>query len=319
MNIVFFGSGEFGVPTLARLAKEHSVLAVVTQPDRPAGRSRVDTPTPVGAWATANLPGVPLLKPVNVNEPAMLAQVRGYDSEAWVVIAFGQKLSPSLLADRFAINLHASLLPRWRGAAPINHAVLAGDKVTGNSVITLADRMDAGLVLGQTNREIRPLLTAGDLHDQLASDGPSLVLDVLARHASGSLAPVTQDESKVTLAGKLSRADGWVEFGDEAELCRQRIHGLTPWPGVAVTINGIELKVLKCLAEEDQSGRPVYHNGALPGELLDRSQGLIACGDATVLRLLEVQPAGKKPMSWHAFAMGHTVKAGDRVLCSSRS
>lgn len=319
MNIVFFGSGEFGLPTLQRLAKQHAVRGVVTQPDRPAGRSRALTATPIGAWAGAALPGVPLIKPENVNEASVLERVRGFEADAWVVIAFGQKLSKPLLEGRFAVNLHASLLPRWRGAAPINHAVLAGDAETGNSVITLADRMDAGLVLGQSRRAISPLVTAGDLHDRLALDGPDLVLRVLEEHGAGTLKPVTQDESKVTLAGKLSRADGWVDFSDEAENCRRRIHGLTPWPGVGVTLNGVEMKLLKALAEQDASGEAVYHAGALPGEVISRTDGLIACGEGTVLRVLEVQPAGKTAMSWHAFAMGNKVAKGDRVLCSSPS
>lgn len=320
MDIVFFGSGEFGLPTLRSLSHAHRVVAVVTQPDRPAGRSRVMTPTPIGAWAPSNLRDVPLLKPENVNEPSMLAQVRGFKADAWVVIAFGQKLSPALLADRFAVNLHASLLPRWRGAAPINHAVLAGDEETGNSVITLADRMDAGLVLGQSRRKVLPLLTAGDLHDKLAGDGPELMADVLARHAAGTLTPVTQDESKVTLAGKFSKADSWVDFSDEAEPCRRRINGLNPWPGVAVTVAGAEVKLLRALAETQPNGKPAYHSGAaLPGEVIDRAQGLIACGEATILRVLEVQPAGKKPMAWHSFVMGHNVNPGDRLLCNSRS
>ncbi|MFM9959140.1 MAG: methionyl-tRNA formyltransferase [Phycisphaerales bacterium] len=317
MDLVFFGSGEFGLPTLQALAKTHTLRCIVTQPDRPAGRSRVLTPTPIGAWAAGALPGVPLIKPENVSEPSVLAQVRGVPAQAWVVIAFGQKLSRGLLEGKFAMNLHASLLPRWRGAAPINHAVLAGDEETGNSVITLADKMDAGLVLGQSRRPLNPLYNAGELHDLLARDGPALVLDVLRGHDSNALTPQAQDESKVTLAGKLSREDSWVDFSDEAEMCRRRIHGLTPWPGVSVKLNGVELKLLKAHTETDHKGEPAVHtSGALPGELLDRDAGLVACGEATMLRLLEVQPAGKRPMSWHAFAMGHTVQPGDRLLCS---
>src|SRR5262245_32820260 len=137
------------------------------------------TPTPVGAWATSNLSGVPLLKPAKVNDPAIVAQVRAVPARAWVVIAFGQKLGRPLLEGAFAVNLHASLLPRWRGAAPINAAILAGDAQTGNSVITLADRMDAGLVLAQSRRDIEPEQTAGELHDLLAADGPALISSVL--------------------------------------------------------------------------------------------------------------------------------------------
>src|SRR5258705_3491243 len=153
MRLLFFGSGAFGLPTLERLAAQHQILAVITQPDRPAGRGGRSTPTPIGAWVAEHLPGTPTFKPPKINDPFIIQQIRAIGrpdasgADAWVVIAFGQKLPRALLDGVFAINLHASLLPRWRGAAPINAAILAGDTQTGNSVITLADRMDAGLIL----------------------------------------------------------------------------------------------------------------------------------------------------------------------------
>ena len=171
MRLVFFGSGAFGLPTLAHLAHcgKHDIAAIVTQPDKPAGRGGNLTPTPIAAWAAENLPGVPILKPPKVNAPEIIAEIHRLAAApsgsshptsdiphpTFVVIAFGQKLSTRLLENAFAINLHASLLPRWRGAAPINAAILAGDKLTGNSIITLADRMDAGLILAQTDPPIQ--------------------------------------------------------------------------------------------------------------------------------------------------------------------
>lgn len=322
MNLVFLGSGAFGLPTLQALAREHTIAAVVTQPDKPAGRSMQPTPTPIGAWAAEHLPQVPLLKPERINAPDIIAQVRAFPASAWVVIAYGQKLSQPLLHDIFAINLHASLLPRWRGAAPINHAVLAGDAVTGNSVITLADRMDAGLVLAQSRREIEPLLTAGELHDLLAADGPALIEQVLADHAAERLAPQTQDESLVTLATKLSRADAWLDFAQPADQVRQRLHGLTPWPGISAKLGEITLKLLRAQSLGPQSEQPPGAAGgssgdAIPrrrpfsvGELLDPERGLVACGRSTMLQLLEVQPVGKKPMPWPDFARGRRPQLG---------
>lgn len=214
MRIVYFGSGAFGLPTLEHLARHHHVLAVVTQPDKPAGRGSTLTPTPIGHWAALNLPSTPLLKPLKCREPAVVDQIRAFPADAWVVIAYGQKLPAQLLEGRFAINLHASLLPRWRGAAPINAAILGGDTVTGNSVITLADRMDAGLVLAQTNPPltISEQVTAGELHDLLASDGPGLVERTLALHSARTLQGTTQDESLVTIASKLSKDDDHIDF-----------------------------------------------------------------------------------------------------------
>jgi methionyl-tRNA formyltransferase len=303
LDLVFFGAGAFGVPTLAHLHSTHTLRAVVTQPDRPAGRGSKLTPTPIAEWATTNAPHVPLLKPENVNEASILAEIRGMACDAWVIIAFGQKLSPPLLADRFAINLHGSILPRWRGAAPVNWAILAGDPVAGNSVITLAERMDAGLVLGTSSRAITPDLTAGELHDLLSSDGPELVADVLAKHSDGTLSPQKQDESLVTKARKLSRADGWIDFNKSAIECRNWVHGLTPWPGVKVKIGGDELKVLRVKVGQDGAAQA-------PGTLIDVPSGRIACGNSTTLHLLDVQPAGKKAMPWSAYANGRTLAPG---------
>lgn len=304
MRVVYFGSGAFGVPTFRMLAREHELLAVVTQPDRRAGRGKAVSPTPIASEAASRIPGLPVLKPERVNEAEVRDRIRAFDADVWVVIAFGQKLGRSLLADRFAMNLHASLLPRWRGAAPINAAIMAGDAQTGNTVITLAEEMDAGLVLGQSARSIEPHVTAGELHDLLAGDGPALVASVLERRSLGTLEGVEQDAGSVTLAPKLSKADGWVDFSQSAEACRNRVHGLTPWPGVGVTLGGRPLKLLRVAAESRGAD-------AAPGTLVD-GNGLVACGDGA-LRLLEVQPAGKKAMAFSAFARGHSVAAGEVV------
>lgn len=314
MKLVYFGSGAFGLPTLEALAHEHRVVCVVTQPDRPAGRGGKLTPTPIGAYAAERLPEVPLLKPEKVNATEIVSQVRGCGADAWVVIAFGQKLGKALLDGVFAINLHASLLPRWRGAAPINAAILGGDAESGNSVITLADRMDAGLVLGQSRRPIVDTQTAGELHDLLASDGPSLVLDVLARHRSGSLEPIVQDETLVTLAKKLSKDDGVLDFSRPADASVRTIHGLTPWPGVAVRIEGVDtdVKLLRVGTLVPSAASCTKFSGP-PGTLVDTDEGVIACTGGTGLRLLHVQPAGKRPMSWQDFMRGRAVKPGALV------
>lgn len=313
MDLVYFGSGAFGLPTLQHLASRHRILAVVTQPDRPAGRGGALTPTPIGAWAAEHLPQAPLLKPEKVNAPEVVARIRGAGAAAWVVIAFGQKLGRALLDGVFAVNLHASLLPRWRGAAPINAAILAGDTTTGNSVITLADRMDAGLVLGQSTRPIDPLATAGELHDLLAADGPPLVESVLAGFAGGTLRPREQDESLVTIAPKLSKSDGWIDFAESADACRRRIHGLTPWPGVTARFRGEPIKLLR--AESVPAGAGAAGPAPVPpATITDPAVGLVACGGGTHLRLLEVHPPGKRPMAWPEFARGRRVEAGETLL-----
>ena len=329
MRLFFLGSGAFGLPTLQRLAASgaHTLCGICTQPDRPAGRGRALTPTPIGEWAAANRPGTPLVKAESVNDQAVLTRLRrdfGPDGllrvDAWIVIAFGQKLSVALLDGVRAVNLHASLLPRWRGAAPINAAMLAGDAVTGNSVITLAQRMDAGLVLGQSKRPVEPNLTAGELHDLLAADGPDLVERVLADMVAGKTPGEPQDELLATKAPKLSRTDGWVDFMACAMACRQRVHALTPWPGVSVKIGPLDVKLLR-VASDELVGNGSVRPAAAPGTLLDPHIGAVACGPAageqagTVLRMLEVQPPGGRPMPWTAFVsgVGRRVAAGARV------
>lgn len=311
--LVFFGSGAFGVPTLEAICREHDVRAVVTQPDRPAGRGGSMTPTPVAQWIAAHRPDIPVVKPERVNDPEVVGSIRAHGAGIFVVIAFGQKMGRTLLEGIDAMNLHASLLPRWRGAAPINAAILAGDTVTGNSVITLADRMDAGRVLGQSERQIEPAQTAGELHDLLATDGPALVLRVIDEVSRGACPGREQDESKVTKASKLSRDDGWVDFGTSAELCRRRVHGLTPWPGVSVGIVGEQsvekrsLKLLRVQAVERRSEED-------PGTLVDAAAGTVACAGGSGLRLLEVQAPGKKPMNWAEFQRGRQLAAGTKFL-----
>ena len=319
MRLVYFGSGAFGLPTLEHLARRHQIVGVVTQPDKPAGRGGTLSPTPIGQWAAANLPGVPILKPAKASEATVVEQIRAFPADAWVVIAFGQKLSRVLLDGRFAINLHASILPRWRGAAPINAAILGGDTETGNSVITLAERMDAGLILGTSHRAIEPLMTAGELHDLLSADGPGLVELVLDQHAAGTLLPQTQDETLVTIATKLSRGDDHVDFTQRADFVRRQIHALTPWPGVTNAIVAPPTSpdlhppiFIKTLRVQPMLGT----NQQDPGTILDPATGLIACAHHTQLKMLEVQPPGKKPMRWEDFARGggRAVVEGSRVI-----
>ena len=311
--LLFFGSGAFGLPTLQRLVAEHNVLAIITQPDRPAGRGGKLTPTPIAQWASEHAPTIPILKPEKCNAPELVEQIRAFPVKTYVVIAFGQKIGKSLLAERFAINLHASLLPRWRGAAPINAAILAGDTRTGNSVITLADKMDAGEVLGQTFREIQPTHNVAELHDLLANDGPSAVFRVLREYADGSMIPEPQDESKVTLAGKLSRADAVVDFAKPATEVRCRINGLSPWPGITGAFGETRVKLLRA--------GPVFAPPAaaletdVPGTLVDPKAGVISCGNRTWVQLLDVQPLGKRSMPLADFANGAQLTRGSVLTC----
>ncbi len=307
MNIVFLGSGAFGLPTLRRLAQDHTIAAIVTQPDRKAGRGSKLTPTPIGQWATEHLPNAPLVKAENINADKPRELVRSFDTDAWVVIAYGQYLGQKLIADRFAINLHASLLPRWRGASPINSAIIAGDRTTGNSVITIDKHMDAGAILAQSTRPIEPHMTAAMLHDALSNDGPDLITKVLDDRLHSREHYLTQDPSKVTIASKMSKADGIVDFNQPAHLVNARINGLNPWPSVTVGFRNEHIKINHS-KPADQTSQET------PGTIIDADLGLVSCSDGQTIQLLMVQPPNKRAMDWKAFANGRSIKAGEQLI-----
>ncbi|MEO0512396.1 MAG: methionyl-tRNA formyltransferase [Planctomycetota bacterium] len=320
MRLVFFGSGAFGVPTLEALCQQHDVVLAVSQPDKPAGRKKILTPTPVAAWLSEHRPGVRLIKPERVREDATVDDIRATDADAWVVIAYGQKLPDRLLGldtqdPVFAINLHGSILPRHRGAAPINAAIIAGDDFVGSSVIRVVSEMDAGSVLAQSRSALDPMTTAGELHDELAEDGPGLILEVLERFGRGTLVETEQDESLVTYAGKMTKADGFVDWSKPADEIRRRIHGFNPWPGASTTLGGQLLKLHRAETVEASALGPEFPPAASEashGHLIDPRTGVVVCGTGAV-RLLEVQPPGKSVMSWADFARGRELARGQRL------
>lgn len=310
MNIVFLGSGAFGVPTLERLSQNHTITGIVTQPDRKAGRGGQFKATPIGEWAAKHLADVPMIKPEKINTNEVREIVRGWDADAWVIIAYGQYLGQKLISERFAINLHASLLPRWRGASPINSAIVAGDQITGNSVITIDKEMDAGAVLGQSTRPIKSDQTASMLHDALSHDGPDLISKVLDDHLHRRVEFLTQDPSKVTIASKMSKADGVVDFSQSARLVNARINGLNPWPSIAVGFGEETIKINHSKLGDVQSQEA-------PGTIIDPNRGLVACGDGQTIELVMVQPPNKRAMDWKSFANGRSVKVNDRLIGST--
>ena len=303
LRIIFAGSGEFGLPTLRALqAMGHEVVQVVSQPDRPAGRGRGVTPTPVAQYALEA--SLPLLRTEAINRETLP------DADVMVVIAFGQKIGEAVVQrpQLGSVNLHASLLPKYRGSAPINWAILRGETVTGNSVIRLADRMDAGAVLGQSHVEIGPTDTAGELHDRLAEDGATLVPRVLEALARGDAEEVEQDEGGATLAPKLGRDVARIDWARPAVDVANQVRGLFPWPGCRVAVcdaEGTELGRLRLVrarpSAEDEGSR------WSPGEIM--TGGTVQAGQGAV-DLLEVQPEGKRPMPLADYRRGHRWHAG---------
>jgi methionyl-tRNA formyltransferase len=302
LRIIFAGSGEFGIPTLAALRdRGHELVQVVTQPDRPAGRGRGVTPTPIAQWAIQA--GLHVTATDNINTLSLPT------ADLMIVIAFGQKIARAVIEKprHGAINLHASRLPKYRGAAPINWAILNGDTISGNSVIRLADRMDAGAILGMSKVEIGRTETAGELHDRLSQDGVGLTLQVVDDLANGSAIETPQDDSLATVAPKLSRKSALLDFNQPAAVVCRTILGLYPWPGCRVRlcdVEGAEVGRMRLVrAEVAHEDGPRWE----PGEIT--SAGTIQSADAT-FRLLELQPDGGKPMSMADYRRGHRWQAG---------
>jgi len=305
LRIVFAGSGEFGVPTLRALARSgHEIVQVVSQPDRPAGRGRSLAPTPISVEAIELK--LPLLRTANINGESPAA------ADVMVVIAFGQKISPEIVNHPRlgSINLHASRLPKYRGAAPINWAMLAGETVTGNSVIRLAQKMDAGAVLAQSEVVIGPTETAGELHDRLSRDGVGLVLRVLDELASGTAIETVQDETRATLAPKLSRKSAMLDFSQPGERVARTVRGLYPWPGCRVRVVDVEgtevarMRLVRAVAAKEDG--PRWELGEIT------SAGTVSCGEDCI-DVLECQPDGGKAMSMADYRRGHRWQAGLRL------
>lgn len=288
MRLVFAGTPEPAVPSLRRLlASEHDVAAVVTRRDAPLGRKRVLTPSPVAS--AAEEAGIETIR-VNRFDDEATARVTALDADLGVIVAYGGLVrEPLLSTPRHGwINLHFSLLPRWRGAAPVQHALIAGDTETGVSVFQLVAELDAGDVFARRAVAVRPGATAGDLLDELALVGADVLSDVVDAIAAGTATPIPQTGA-VTLAPKLTAEDGRIRWEDPRSAVLSRIRGVTPEPGAFTTIEGARFKVLAAVASDRPS----------PGTGLIASDGTTVLAGASdgAVELLRVQPAGKAPMA----------------------
>jgi len=317
MNIVYLGSGEFGIEPLNALAQSsHNLDFIVTQPPRQAGRGKKPTPTPVANWA--NTHSIPFIETDDVNTPQVLEQIASYEPDLIVVIAFGQKIGPEIInlppfllsqESTGAINVHASLLPKYRGAAPINWAIINGETRTGITIITLAEKMDAGRICAQTKTEILANETAGQLHDRLARMAAPLLLKTMDKIADGSIVYTEQDHSKATMAPKLKKSDGFLNFNDSAESLRRKILGFWPWPGAsALYLSKKTEKPLRVTIAEAcviETSNPAH----LPPGTLDENLNLI-CGQ-NALKITKIKPDGSRLMDFKDFVNGRQTQPGD--------
>jgi len=303
VRIVFMGSAELAIPSLEAILGDGGaeVVGVVAQPDRPAGRKRQPTACPLKAFADGQ--GLNVMTPEKVGAPESVEALAALEPDLFVVVAYGQYIPTRViaLAPNEAINVHPSLLPKYRGSAPIQWAIANGDSITGTSIIYLAQKMDAGDILRQETYPIGEDDTSGALHDKLAVFGADLLLKAIDDIRNGTVSRVAQDESQAVEVRKLAKEDGEIDWALPAKTIQNRIRAFDPWPGSTCKLpDGEPLKVWASRVEE-ASGRP--------GEVLDDDL-LVATGNGA-LRLTEIQPAGKKRMPAISFLNGHPVAKGE--------
>ncbi len=306
-RILFFGTPEFAVPTLAALVAAGRVPAlVVTQPSRPAGRGQRPQDPPVARWAREH--GLAVASPERVRDPAFLEAAAALAPDVAVVVAFGQIFPRALLElPRYGcVNLHASLLPRWRGASPIQAAVAAGDARTGVATMLMEAGLDTGPILLEEVTEIGAEETAGELSRRLAEAGGPLMVRTLQELEGGSLVPRPQAAEGVTYAPRLTRESGRVDWSLTAPEIHHRLRAYTPWPGLTAELRGAPVKIVAAAVLDDGTE-------AAPGTFLGLRGGrlAVACGGGTVLGLAELQRPGKRALRAPDFANGERLKTGE--------
>jgi methionyl-tRNA formyltransferase len=309
VRIVFLGSGSFAIPSFeALLDAGHEIPALVTQPDREKGRGRGLAPPPMKP--VAELRGVPVLQPARVREPEAQEALRALRPQLQVVVAFGQILPRSVIdnAPLGTVNVHGSLLPSLRGAAPIQWAIATGENETGVTTMLIDEGLDTGPILLQRSTPILPEETAGDLEPRLARLGAELLVETVRRLGERSLRPTPQDHTRATLAPLLKKEDGRVDWSQPARVLASRARGFSPWPGAFTTHDGRQLKLLRVRPRDAPSG------GAA-GTVLDVGADgvVVACGDNSALVLLEVQAESRRAMPASAWAKGARLRAGARL------
>lgn len=307
LRIVFFGTPAFAVPTFdALLASRHPVVGVVTQPDRPRGRGQKTTGTPIKSRALAA--GIPLLQPSTLNAPEFLSALAALSADLGVVAAYGRILSDTVLATpRLGlINVHASLLPRYRGAAPVHRAVMAGEPETGITIMRVVKALDAGPMLAAARRPIHPGETSVDVEQDLARIGAALLVETVDRIAAGSARENAQDEARATYAHRLTKQDGLIDWSRAARDLHNQVRGLHPWPHAHTFLNRQRVIVLRSRVSGEPSARA-------PGTIVAARGGdLTVATGSGVLSIEELQAEGRRPVRTREFLAGHHLAPGDR-------
>lgn len=304
MKLVYMGTPDFAVPALEKLAAVHEVAAVFTQPDKPVGRKQILTPPDVKVCAERL--GIPVCQPASMKTPEAFELLKSFAPEVIVVAAYGQIL-PKAVLDLPAygcVNIHCSLLPKYRGAAPIQQAVLNGDAVTGVTTMLMDVGLDTGDILLTKETPIGENETSAELFDRLSLLGGELILETLDALAQGSVTPKKQDEALATHTSKIDKSLCPIDFTATAQAVHNLIRGLYSWPVATAQIGGKRVKIHKAR---------IAKGSGSAGVILSVKPFVIACGEGAV-EILELQPEGKKKMSAEAYAAGHNLKIGDKLV-----
>lgn len=304
MKIIYMGTPDFAVPALEKLNdSEHEVVAVFTQPDKPRGRKMIMTPPDVKVCA--NRLGIPVYQPDTFRDGKALEIIESYAPDVIVVAAYGKILpKPVLDAPKYGcVNIHGSLLPKYRGAAPIQQSVLNGDKITGVTTMLMDVGMDTGDILMTEETEIGENETSGELFDRLAQLGGDLLLKTLSALEKGEITPEKQDEALATHTSKIDKSYCPIDFSKSANEVHNKVRGLNPWPVAVTEIDGKNVKIYSTR---------LCNKSGVSGTILCVKPFVVACGENSV-EILELQPEGKKRMSASAFAAGHKLNVGDKI------
>ena len=308
MNIVFMGTPEFALPTLKKIHdSSHSILSVVTQPDRPKGRGQKQVDSPIKKFALKS--NLPLLQPTSVNTQEFIGSLLVNRPDYIIVVAFGQILSEAFLKipKQFCINLHSSLLPKYRGAAPINRAILNGDNRSGVTTMIMDKGMDTGDILLVDETPIELSDDAQSLHDKLSEQGGKLVLETLSRLKKNDLLPTPQNSDLASYAPKLKKEESLIDWEMDAENIFNKVRGLSPWPGTHTLYNGKRLAILKGeIVSGDSSDRPGH---------IERitDTGIEVGTGKNRLKIIELKPEGKKAMPVKSFLSGYKINRDDKL------
>lgn len=310
MNIIFFGSSEFAIPALRKLIdSRHKVLALVTQPDRKRGRSLKLSPPPTKVLALSC--NIPVFQPQDASGEGSVQYLKKIDADLFVVVAFGQILKKTLLAvpKLYSINLHGSLLPKYRGAAPTNWAVINGDKASGTTIIRMNERLDEGDIISKCKVSIDDEDTNITLSEKLSESGAELLLKTIDAIEKGKAAFEKQDNSLATYAPKLKKEDGLIDWNEPSEKIHNKIRGFLPWPGAYTHYDGKILKILKTELSEDK-----HKTGTKPGEVIDivKDKGIVVKTRSGNIVITHLQLEGKKPLDADSFIRGHRIDPGHR-------